>query len=97
MKNPRSVVRRALVTEKGTVLRETRNQYFFEVAVDANKIDIKRAIENIFKVKVDSVRTMQLRGKVKRQGRYAGRRPDWKKAYVKLREGAKIPEFLEGA
>ena len=92
-KDPRSVVRKVLITEKGTVLRELRNQYFFEVARDANKIDIKRAVEHIFKVKVDSVRTMQLRGKVKRQGRWVGRRNDWKKAIVTLQPDQKIELF----
>jgi large subunit ribosomal protein L23 len=92
-RDPRSIVRKVLITEKGTVLREMRNQYFFEVARDANKIDIKRAVENIFKVKVDSVRTMQLRGKVKRQGRWVGRRNDWKKAIVTLQPDQKIELF----
>jgi len=93
MKDPRSIVRRALITEKGTTLRETRNQYHFEVARDANKIEIKQAIEAIFSVKVGSVRTQQLRGKVKRQGRYAGRRSDWKKAIVTLKPDQKIELF----
>jgi large subunit ribosomal protein L23 len=92
-KDPRTVVRKVLITEKGTVLRELRNQYFFEVARDANKIDIKRAVESIFKVKVDNVRTMQLRGKVKRQGRWVGRRNDWKKAIVTLQPDQKIELF----
>jgi large subunit ribosomal protein L23 len=82
-----------LITEKGTVLRETQNQYFFEVARDANKIDIKRAVETIFHVKVDDVRTMQLRGKVKRQGRWVGKRNDWKKAIVTLGADQKIDLF----
>ncbi len=93
MKDARNVVKRALITEKGTVLRETRNQYHFEVARDANKIEIKRAIESIFSVKVDSVRTQQMRGKLKRQGRYAGRRSDWKKAIVTLQPEQKIDLF----
>ena len=93
MNDPRSIVRRALITEKGTTLRETRNQYHFEVARDANKIEIKRAVEAIFSVKVGSVRTQQLRGKVKRQGRYAGRRSDWKKAIVTLKPDQKIELF----
>jgi large subunit ribosomal protein L23 len=93
MKEARSVVRRALITEKGTVLREQRNQYHFEVAVDANKIEIKRAIETIFQVKVGSVRTQQVRGKLKRQGRTAGRRSDWKKAIVTLMPDQKIELF----
>ena len=93
MKDVRSIVKRALITEKGTVLREMRNQYFFEVAREANKIEIKRAVEAVFNVKVDSVQTMQVRGKVKRQGRYSGRRNDWKKAIVKLKPDQKIELF----
>ena len=93
MKDPRSVVRQALITEKGTALRELRNQYHFEVAVGANKIEIKRAIETIFHVKVAGVRTMQLRGKVKRQGRFVGKRSDWKKAVVTLKPDQKIELF----
>ena len=93
MKDPRNVVRKALITEKGTVLRETRNQYHFEVARDANKIEIRRAIETIFHVKVADVRTMQVRGKVKRQGRFAGRRNDWKKAVITLQPDQKIELF----
>src|SRR5207247_6154905 len=85
MKDPRTVVRKALITEKGTVLREVRNQYLFEVARDANKIDIKRAIEAIFHVQVASVRTQQMLGKVRRQGRFVGKRSDWKKAIVTLK------------
>jgi len=93
MKDPRNVVRKALITEKGTVLREARNQYHFEVARDANKIEIRRAIETIFHVKVAGVRTMQVRGKVKRQGRFAGRRNDWKKAVITLQPDQKIELF----
>jgi large subunit ribosomal protein L23 len=93
MKDPRSVIRRALITEKGTVLREIRNQYFFEVARDATKIDIKRAVETIFSVKVSHVRTQQLQGKTKRMGRYQGRRNDWKKAIVTLKPEQKIELF----
>jgi large subunit ribosomal protein L23 len=93
MKDPRSVVRRALITEKGTGLRELRNQYHFEVAREANKIEIKRAIEAVFSVKVASVRTQRIHGKVRRQGRYAGRRSDWKKAIVTLKPDQKIELF----
>jgi len=93
MKDPRSVVRRALITEKGTVLREVRNQYLFEVQRDANKIDIKTAIETIFNVKVATVRTQRNHGKVRRQGRFAGRRSDWKKAIVTLKPDQKIELF----
>ena len=91
--DPRSIIRKVLITEKGTVLRETMHQYFFEVAREANKIEIKRAVEAVFNVKVDSVQTMQVRGKVKRQGRYSGRRNDWKKAIVKLKPDQKIELF----
>jgi large subunit ribosomal protein L23 len=93
MKDPRTVVRKALITEKGTVMRELRRQYHFEVARDANKIEIRRAIEFIFHVKVQDVRTMQLSGKVKRTGRYVGKRSDWKKAIVTLQPDQKIELF----
>ena len=93
IRDARSIVRRALITEKGTLLREKRGQYHFEVARDANKIEIKRAIEAIFSVKVADVRTMQSHGKVKRQGRFAGRRNDWKKAIVTLKPDQKIELF----
>jgi len=92
-KEPRTIVRRAMISEKGTQLREKQNGYLFEVARDANKIEIKRAIEAIFTVKVDSVRTMRVHGKPKRQGRYAGHRPDWKKALVTLKKGQTIELF----
>jgi large subunit ribosomal protein L23 len=91
------VIRRPLITEKTSILREDGRTIVFHVAADANKIEIKRAIEQLLGAKVDTVRTAMAHGKVKRQGRYSGRRSDWKKAYVKLREGAKMPEFLEGA
>jgi large subunit ribosomal protein L23 len=91
------VIRRPLITEKTSILREDGRTIVFQVAPGANKIEIKRAIEQLLGAKVDSVRTAISHGKVKRQGRYAGRRPDWKKAYVTLRQGEKMPEFLEGA
>jgi len=87
--DPRSIIRKVLITEKGTTMRETLRQYFFEVARDANKIEIKRAVEAVFHVKVDSVQTMQLQ----RQGRTAGRRNDWKKAIVTLKPDQKIELF----
>jgi len=93
MKDPRNVIRRALITEKGTVMRELRNQYYFEVARDATKIDIKRAVEKIFSVQVAQVRTQQFQGKLKRTGRYEGRRSDWKKAIVELHEEDRIAFF----
>jgi large subunit ribosomal protein L23 len=91
------VIRRPIITEKTTVIREEGRTLVFQVSRDSNKIDIKRAVEALLGSKVESVRTSVAHGKVKRQGRYAGRRPDWKKAYVKLREGEKLPEFLQGA
>jgi large subunit ribosomal protein L23 len=93
IKEPRSIVRRALVTEKGTRLREGYNGYLFEVARDANKIQIKHAIEVIFNVKVVTVRTLRVHGKPKRMGRYEGHRPDWKKAVVTLQKGGSIELF----
>ena len=92
-REPRTIVRRAMISEKGTRLREKQNGYLFEVARDSNKVEIKRAIESIFNVKVDSVRTIRVHGKPKRQGRYAGHRPDWKKALVTLRKGQTIELF----
>ena len=91
------VIRRPLITEKTSILREDGRTIVFEVARGANKIQVKHAVEQLLGAKVESVRTTISHGKIKRQGRFAGRRSDWKKAYVKLREGAKMPEFLEGA
>jgi len=91
------VIRRPLITEKTSLLREEGRTIVFEVAKGANKIQIRHAIEQLLGAKVESIRTGIAHGKVKRQGRYAGQRSDWKKAYVRLREGAKMPEFLEGA
>ena len=92
-----NVIRRPLITEKTTLARENSRTLVFEVAVHATKVDIKHAVEKLLGAKVEGVRTALAHGKVKRQGRFAGQRSDWKKAYVKLREGEKIPEFLEGA
>jgi large subunit ribosomal protein L23 len=91
------VIRRPLITEKTSIQREDGRTLVFQVALSANKVEIRRAIEQLLGAKVDSVRTGIAHGKEKRQGRYAGRRSDWKKAYVTLREGEKMPEFLEGA
>jgi len=95
MKGPYEVVQRPLLTEKGTRLKEEGNQYLFRVARTATKIEIKQAIEQLFKVKVAEVRTLRMQGKVKRMGRFAGRRPDWKKAIVTLKAGQSI-ELYEG-
>jgi large subunit ribosomal protein L23 len=91
------IIRRPLVTEKTTLIREDHRTLVFEVASAATKVDIKRAVEKLLGSKVEAVRTAISHGKIKRQGRFMGQRSDWKKAYVKLREGEKIPEFLEGA
>ena len=93
MKDARQVVKRALITEKGSVLREQARQYSFEVDADANKIEIKRAVEAIFKVKVTGIRTQVMHGKVKRLGRSVGRRPDWKRAIVTLAADQTIELF----
>jgi large subunit ribosomal protein L23 len=95
-KDPRSIVRTALLSEKGTALVEAHRQYVFEVAPYANKPQIAHAVEELFSVKVIGVRTMRVRGKKKRLGMYRGRRPDWKKAVVTLKEGDAI-QILEGA
>ena len=91
------VIRRPLITEKTSILREDGRTIVFQVAPHANKVEIKRAIEQLLGAKVDSVRTNVAHGKVKRQGRFSGQRSDWKKAYVRLRTGEKLPEFFEGA
>ncbi|MAE71573.1 MAG: 50S ribosomal protein L23 [Gemmatimonadetes bacterium] len=92
----RELIVRPLLTEKGTHIKETENKYLFEVAVKANKIQIKRAIEEIFDVRVKKVATMNRLGKMKRVRIKAGRRPNWKKAIVTLAEGHTL-EFFEGA
>ena len=90
------VLKRPVVTEKSTALREEDNQYAFEVALDANKIEIRRAVESSFGVRVTDVRTQIVRGKMKRFRRGFGKKPNWKKAVVTLREGDFI-DFFEGA
>jgi large subunit ribosomal protein L23 len=89
------VLKVPLITEKSTHVKENLRTVAFKVLRDANKIEIKDAVEKIFKVKVESVRTAIFHGKKRRQGRYSGRRPDWKKAYVTLKEGEKMIEFSE--
>lgn len=91
------VIRRPLITEKTTVLREDGRTVVFEVAREATKVDIRRAVERLLGAKVADVRTSTTRGKLKRQGRFVGRRADWKKAYIRLKAGEKLPDFLEGA
>uniref|UniRef100_A0A7V3ZW16 Large ribosomal subunit protein uL23 n=1 Tax=candidate division WOR-3 bacterium TaxID=2052148 RepID=A0A7V3ZW16_UNCW3 len=93
MFDPRKIIIRPILTEKALRLREY-NQYVFEVKKEANKIDIKRAVEELFKVKVEKVRTINMRGKPKRIGLFEGRTSSWKKAIVTLKEGERI-EGLE--
>jgi large subunit ribosomal protein L23 len=97
MKNLYEVIRRPLITEKSTLLKEGQHTLCFEVHKDATKPEIKKAVEQLFSTKVAAVRVSNVHGKVKRQGRYAGQRPDWKKAYVVLKKDAKMIEFFEQA
>ena len=97
MNNLYEIIRRPLITEKSTALKETQHSLCFEVHKDATKPEIKKAVETLFGVKVKDVRVANVHGKVKRQGRYVGRRPDWKKAYVVLKPGEKMIEFFEQA
>lgn len=95
MKSLHDVLLGPLLTEKGTLLKEKENKVIFRVAKESNKIEIKKAIEEIFKVKVEDVKTINCRGKNKRMGKYEGKRSDWKKAIVSLKEGEKL-DFIEG-
>ena len=89
------VIRRPIITEKGVTKKESEKTLCFEVAAGANKTQIKSAVEATFKVKVAEVRTAMFEGKMRRRGKFSGYRPDWKKAYVKLKEGQKVPEYAE--
>ena len=88
------VIRRPLITERAMTVKEVENTLVFEVAVKATKTEVKQAVEALFKVKVASVRTANYAGKERRRGRYTGFRPDWKKAYVRLASGQKMPEYV---
>jgi large subunit ribosomal protein L23 len=90
-----SVIRYPSITEKNTTLRTSQNKFVFEVATDATKPQIKKAVEKLFNVKVLSVNTIVVKGKMKRQGKSAGYRPDWKKAIVKIQAGQTIAKFGE--
>ena len=93
--NLHEVIRRPLVTEKGVTAKDEHGTLCFEVAPEANKTQVKQAVERLFKVKVAEVRTANLDGKMRRRGRFVGYRRDWKKAYVKLQPGQKVPDFAE--
>ncbi|MBN2829925.1 MAG: 50S ribosomal protein L23 [Candidatus Cloacimonetes bacterium] len=93
MIHPREIIIAPIITEKSGILKETQNCYTFKVSINANKIEIRKVIEQIFNVKVVAVNTIKYKGKPKRLGRYDGFRPDWKKAIVTLAEGQTIPDF----
>ena len=93
--NVYDVIRRPLVTEKGVDKKDNERTLVFEVAQAANKTQVKAAVEKLFKVKVTEVRTANFEGKMRRRGRFMGYRSDWKKAYVKLKAGEKVPDFAE--
>jgi large subunit ribosomal protein L23 len=104
MKSPYQVILEPVITEKGLTAKETdpkskrgakSGQLVFKVAPGATKVEIKEAVQQVFKVKVDSVRTSIFHGKERRRGRFAGHRPDWKKAYVRLKTGEKMPEYAQ--
>lgn len=104
MKSAYQIIRRPVITEKGLMAKEEdakrkggpkSGQLVFEVASQATKTEIKEAVQSIFKVKVDAVRTSIFQGKERRRGKFAGYRPDWKKAYVRLKQGEKMPEYAQ--
>jgi large subunit ribosomal protein L23 len=89
-----TVIQKPLITEKGLSVKETEGTLVFAVAPQATKTEVKQAVETLFKVKVSAVRTSNVLGKERRRGKYAGFRPDWKKAYVRLKAGEKLPEYV---
>ena len=95
MKSAYQIIRKPLITEKGLGVKETEQTLVFEVAAKATKTEVKEAVQQIFKVKVATVRTANFQGKERRRGKFAGYRPDWKKAYVKLKAGEKMPEYAQ--
>ncbi len=88
------IIRRPLITEKGLAVKETEGTMVFDVAPNASKTEVKQAVESLFKVKVENVRTANVLGKERRRGKFSGYKPDWKKAYVRLKDGEKMPEYL---
>ncbi len=94
-KSAYQIIRKPVITEKGLGVKETEQTLVFQVAADATKTEIKEAVQSIFKVKVEEVRTANFLGKERRRGKFAGYRPDWKKAYVRLKQGEKMPEYAE--
>ena len=96
MRKPQEIIVKPVMTEKSTTLTQTQNVITFQVAKDANKVEIKHAVESLFLVKVDSVRVMHKEGKIRKVGRSIGRTSPKKKAYVKLKAGEKLPPIFEG-
>lgn len=95
MNDPYRIILRPVITEKSTWLKDMNREICFEVDPRANKIEIKKAVEQLFKVKIERVRVQNKKGKMRRVGRNEGRKKDWKKAYVKLKEGEKMIEYFE--
>ncbi len=95
MKDPYKIIIRPVITEKSTLLKEKNREVCFEVDPRANKSEIKKAAEQLFKIKVERVRIQNKRGKKRKVGRSEGKRKDWKKAYIKLKEGEKMIEYFE--
>ena len=95
MKSAYQILHRPVITEKGLAIKENQNTLVFQVATAATKAEIKQAVQSIFKVKVHSVRTAVFPGKERRRGKFAGYRPDWKKAFVRLKSGEKMPEYAQ--
>lgn len=95
MKSAYQIIRKPVITEKGLGVKETEATLVFEVAAQATKTEVKEAVQAIFKVKVASVRTANYPGKERRRGKFTGFRPDWKKAYVRLKAGEKMPEYAQ--
>jgi large subunit ribosomal protein L23 len=91
-----NVIRRPLITEKALTSREVEGSLVFEVAANASKTEVKQAVETLFNVKVASIRTVNVVGKERKRGKFAGFLPDWKKAYVRLKAGEKVPDFAAG-
>src|ERR1700744_6085288 len=89
-----TVIRRAMIAEKALAAKETESTLVLEVPADATKTEVKQAVEAVFKVKVHAVRTANMVGKERRRGKFAGYRPDWKKAYVRLKAGEKMPDYV---
>ncbi len=95
MKSAYQIIRKPIITEKGLTVKENEQTLVFEVAYGATKNEVKDAVQRIFNVKVDSVRTSTYHGKERRRGKFVGNRPDWKKAYVRLKSGEKMPEYAD--